>query len=250
MGFRWASEAARKGTGTFSRGLGRRWVGIFSGGIGVGGGKMSQSPGLWRMGVEWVPVGARGARFVVSTAICERVRRWPRVSPLPRDPLCPTQATSSRGRGRGWGSIELSFPTRARERFRHRQRDPSSALRAPCIFQKGSKTASPRGAGFVGGRIGEGTSRPDRLWALAPVLACRVGFGQRSQTANCGCRSSTRDQAACRAGGRKVLSRAGQTRPASTRLTRWGDAAIAWGAPDWSCFGGPVTRWSGASLNP
>jgi hypothetical protein len=52
MGFRWASEAARKGTGTFSRGLGRRWVEIFAGGIGGGGGKMSQSPGLWRLGTN------------------------------------------------------------------------------------------------------------------------------------------------------------------------------------------------------
>ena len=194
-------------------------------------------------------VGWSGGRFddgrQTSSPLAARL-------PSPARPASPNTNDIVAGEGPGVGEHRVVVPARARERFRHRQRDPSSALRAPCIFQKGSKTASPPRSRLCwgGGRIGEGTSRLDRLWALAPVLACRVGFGQRSQTANCGCRSSTRDQAACRAGGRKVLPRAGQTRPASTRLTRWGDAAIAWGAPDWSCFGGPVTRWSGASLNP
>ena len=83
-----------------------RWIGRWC----EVGGKMSQSPGLLRMGAEWVPVGAWGGRVVVSTMAGKRLRRWPRVSPLPRDPLCPTQSTPSRGRGRGWGNIELLFP--------------------------------------------------------------------------------------------------------------------------------------------
>ena len=136
----------RRGTGTFSRGLGWRWVGIFAGGIGVGGGKMSQSPGLWRMGAEWVPVGARGARVVVSTVICERLRRWPRVPPLPRDPLCPTQSTPSRGRGRGWENIELSFP-----RWDARVFAIGNAAPHPPFGH-----LPPEGEGSVEGRFGEG----------------------------------------------------------------------------------------------
>jgi len=153
MGFRWASEAARKGTGTFSRGLERRWVGIFSGGIGVGGGKMSQSPGLWRLRAEWVPVGARGGRFVVATMAGERLRHRPRVSPLPRDPLRPTQTTSSRGRGRGWGNIELSFPRGHANGFAI-----DSAAPHPPFGH-----LPPEGEGTVGGRF-VGCGRIGCLW--------------------------------------------------------------------------------------
>jgi hypothetical protein len=186
---------------------------------------MSQSPGLLRMGAEWVPVGAWGGRVVVSTMAGKRLRRWPRVSPLPRDPLRPTQTTSSRGRGRGWGNIELLSRRWDARVCAIDNATPHPPFGHLVSFKRGPRQLPPRGAGFVGGgRIGEGTSRLDRLWALAPVLACRVGFGQRSQTANCGCRSSVKDQAACqaacRAGGRKVLPRAGQTRPASIQGQR------------------------------
>ena len=175
-----------------------------------------------------------------------------RASPLSRATRFAQHKRHRRGGGAGGGGTSSCRPREGTRTVSPSTTRPLIRPSGTLYLSKGVQDSFPpeEQALLGGGRIGEGTSRPDRLWALAPVLACRVGFGQRSQTANCGCRSSTRDQAACRAGGRKVLPRAGQTRPASIRLTRWGDAAIAWGAPDWSCFGGPVTRWSGASLNP
>jgi hypothetical protein len=126
------------------------------------GGKMSQSPGLLRMGAEWVPVGAWGGRVVVSTMAGKRLRRWPRVSPLPRDPLRPTQTTASRGRGRGWGNIELLSRRWDARVCAIDNATPHPPFGHLVSFKRGPRQLPPRGAGFVGG--GGELVRGRRVW--------------------------------------------------------------------------------------
>ena len=131
MGFRWASEAARRGTGTFSRGLGRRWVGIFAGGIGVGGrenepvpGAMADAGGAGSCG----GVGCSGCRFDgemrTSSPLAARL-------PSPARPAVPNTSDLVAGEGPGVGEHRVVVPAMGCEGLRHWQRDPSSALWAP-----------------------------------------------------------------------------------------------------------------------
>ena len=160
-------------------------------------------------------------------------RRWQanvfavgRASPLSRATHFAQHKRHRRGGGAGGGGTSSCCPGDGMRGSAPLTTRPLIRPSGTLYLSKGVQDSFPpeEQALLGGGRIGEGTSRPDRLWALAPVLACRVGFGQRSQTANCGCRSSVKDQAACqaacRAGGRKVLPRAGQTRPASIQGQR------------------------------
>jgi hypothetical protein len=132
-------------------------------------------PGAMAVGDEWVRVGAWGARVVVSTVRCERVRRWLRVSPLPRDPLCPTQATSSRGRGRGWGNIELLF-----SRWDSSVFAIGNATPHPPFGHLPPEGEGPVGCRFVGcGRVGclwVSVARPEGDRHIFPRSWAEVGW--------------------------------------------------------------------------